>query len=412
MGTNKKVVLAVFVMAVFIAGAMFAYKLKNRRQAETPQAAQAQNSSVQNSSNSNSAASGNGGWGDDSGWGEENGASGGAPSVHISRAKQQLINVKTTAAEIEPLHKTIRATGVVTYDETMLATVNTKVEGWIEKLYVDYTGMYVKKGQPLATIYSPELYATQQEYLNVLKWAGQGKGQTGGSIGPMLSKDAASLVTAARRRLELYDIPKSEIRHIETTGKPIRDLTIYSPVSGYVVEKDAVNGMKAEPGQTLFNVAGLSRVWILADVFEDDLALIGTGQWADITLGAFPGKIFRAKIDYVYPSISGQTRTAKVRFSIPNPGLKLKPQMYSDVLINVNMGKRLVIPSSAVIDTGVRQIVYVDQGQGNFEPRAITTGVKTDTLDEVLSGLKPGEKVASQAAFLIDSESRLEGVTQ
>ena len=365
-----------------------------------------------NSNSAGSASSGDGGWGDESGWGEENAASGEAPSVQISPDKQQLINVKTTTAQIEPLQKTIRATGVVTYDETMLATVNTKVEGWIEKLYVDYTGMYVKKGEPLAAIYSPELYAAQQEYLNALRWQKDKGSWAQGEFEQMLSEDSSRIIEAARKRLELLDIPKSEIKRIEAGGVPEKTLTIYSPVSGYVVEKDAINGMKAMPGQTLFNVAGLSRVWILADVFEDDLALIGTGQQADITLGAFPGRVFRAKIAYVYPSLSGQTRTAKVRFSIPNPGLRLKPQMYSEVLINANMGKRLVIPASAIIDTGVRQIVYVDHGDGNFEPREITTGVKTDTMVEVLKGLKPGEKVASQAAFLIDSESRLEGVTK
>ena len=361
--------------------------------------------------NSNSNSSDSGGWGDDSGWG-----GGEAPSVHISRAKRQLINVKTTAAKIEPMQKTIRTVGVVAYDETRLATVNTKVAGWIEKLYVDYTGMYVRKGQPLAEIYSPELYATQQEYLNVLKWdkAGSEAGTAGGAggIGHMLAGDAGSMVAAARQRLKLYDIPEGEIKRIEATGRPIKDLTIYSPVSGYVVEKDAVAGMEAAPGQPLFDVADLSRVWILADIYEDDISLVGTGQWADITLGAFPGKVFRARIDYVYPAMSGQTRTEKVRFSIPNPGMKLKPQMYSDVLINCSLGRRLVIPASAVIDTGMRRLVYVDTGNGNFEPREITTGVSTDTLVEVLKGLKPGDRVASEGTFLIDSESRLEGVTK
>ena len=170
--------------------------------------------------------------------------------------------------------------------------------------------------------------------------------------------------------------------------------------------------MEAAPGQPLFDVADLSRVWILADIYEDDISLVGTGQWADITLGAFPGKVFRARIDYVYPAMSGQTRTEKVRFSIPNPGMKLKPQMYSDVLINCSLGRRLVIPASAVIDTGMRQLVYLDTGNGNFEPREITTGVSTDTMVEVLKGLKPGDRVASEGTFLIDSESRLEGVTK
>ncbi len=409
----KKIFFTVLILAIAAA----AYVLfrsaghgKTRSASQKAQTAALQNSSAAANSNSGSG----GGWGDDSGWGNENAE---APTVHISRAKRQLINVSTTAVKVVPLVKTVRTVGVVTYDEDRLATVNTKVAGWIDKLYVDYTGMYVRKGQPLAKIYSPELYATQQEYLNVLKWAGNGggnKGDTAGSLGinRMLAGDADSMVAAARQRLKLYDIPEREIKRIEATGRPIRDLTIYSPVSGYVVQKDAVAGLKAEPGQTLFNVADLSRVWILADVYEDDLSLVGTGRWADITLGAFPGRVFRARIDYVYPALSGQTRTAKVRFSIPNPRMRLKPQMYSDVLIKCDLGKRLAVPASAVIDTGLRQIVYVDRGGGNFEPRQITTGVKTDTMVEVLSGLKPGDRVATAGTFLIDSESRLEGVTK
>ncbi len=349
--------------------------------------------------------------GKDEGWGENE-----APTVHISRYKQRLIGVKTTAARLMPLAKVIRTVGIVTYDETRLATINTKVEGWIEKLYVDYTGEYVRRGQPLAELYSPELYATQQEYLNVLKWAGQKKPEIADSgadpVSSMLAGDAASLIEAARQKLKLYDIPDKEIEKIEATGKPIKTLTIYSPVSGYVVEKYAVSGMKAAPGATLFNVADLSRVWVLADIFEDDVPYVRAGQAADISLEAFPGRIFHSTINYVYPVLEGQTRTVKVRFSIPNPGEKLKPQMYSDVLIREALGRRLVIPQSAVIDTGTRQIVYVDLGGGDFEPREITTGASTDTGVEVLKGLKPGERVASAATFLIDSEARLEGVVK
>ncbi|MDA8325894.1 MAG: efflux RND transporter periplasmic adaptor subunit [Nitrospiraceae bacterium] len=349
--------------------------------------------------------------GKDEGWRENE-----APTVHISRYKQRLIGVKTTAARLMPLAKVIRTVGIVTYDETRLATINTKVEGWIEKLYVDYTGEYVRRGQPLAELYSPELYATQQEYLNVLKWAGQKKPEIADSgadpVSSMLAGDAASLIEAARQKLKLYDIPDKEIEKIEATGKPIKTLTIYSPVSGYVVEKYAVSGMKAAPGATLFNVADLSRVWVLADIFEDDVPYVRAGQAADISLEAFPGRIFHSTINYVYPVLEGQTRTVKVRFSIPNPGEKLKPQMYSDVLIREALGRRLVIPQSAVIDTGTRQIVYVDLGGGDFEPREITTGASTDTGVEVLKGLKPGERVASAATFLIDSEARLEGVVK
>ncbi|MDA8170035.1 MAG: efflux RND transporter periplasmic adaptor subunit [Nitrospiraceae bacterium] len=350
--------------------------------------------------------------GADGGWGDE---TAGAPAVEIPRDKQQMIGVKTAVAQVMPLEKDIRTVGRVSYDEKRLATVNTKVAGWIERLYVDYTGMYVRKGQPLAEIYSPELFSTEQEYLNVLRWAkmpSKDKGTDGLGIDSMLSGDARQMLQAARQRLRLYDIPESEIRRIETTGKPIRTLTIYSPVSGYVVEKDVLQGMKADAGQKLFDVAGLSRVWILADIYETDLPLVRTGQMARISLSYFPGKEFSSRIDYVYPSLSGQTRTLEARFSLPNPGLALKPQMFSDIDIKIPLGSRLAVPESAVIDTGTRQLVYVDKGDGSFEPREVSTGVRTEDEVEIIKGLKAGERVATSATFLIDSEARLKGVVQ
>lgn len=347
-----------------------------------------------------------------------------APTIEIPTDKQQMIGVKIADVAVRPLRKIIRTVGLVEYDEKKLSTVNTKFEGWIERLYVDYNGKYVKKGEPLADIYSPELVATQQEFINLLKWskkkdipasASQGKstpssGGIEGGVSGMLSRDAGVLVDAAKQRLRLWDISEAQIKKIEETGKPIRTLTIYSPVNGYVIQKMAIQGMKVMPGEKLFDLADLSSLWIVADIYESELAMVKPGERAMITLSYFPDKEFSSRIDYIYPSVSGATRTAKVRFSIPNYGGRLKPQMYTNVEIKIDLGKKLSIPDDAVIDTGTRQIVYVDKGEGNFEPREVALGMRAEGMREVVKGLKAGEKVAAAATFLIDSEAQLKNV--
>lgn len=334
------------------------------------------------------------------------------PTVEISPEKQQLIGVKTTEVSIKQLQKIIRTVGRIEYDERRIATVNTKVEGWIEKLYVDYTGRYVKKGEPLAEIYSPELTATQQEFINTLKWARNKKSDgSENNFSAMLSKDADAIVEAAKQRLRLWDITEEQIKKISETGKPVRSLTIYSPASGYVVQKMALQGMRVMPGEKLFDVADLSTVWVISDIYEYELPLIKAGETAKISLSYFPGKEFSSKIDYIYPALSGDTRTAKVRFTIANPGGQLKPQMFTNVEVKIDMGKKLAVPDDAIIETGTRQIVYVDKGDGNFEPREVMLGSRAEGFREVLMGLKAGEKVASSATFLIDSEAQLKGVT-
>ena len=332
------------------------------------------------------------------------------PTVEIPPEKQQLIGVKTAAVSVKPLEKVIRTVGRIEYDERRLATVNTKFEGWVEKLHVDYMGKYVKKGEPLAEIYSPELIATQQEFLNVLRWAKQGKDIKNENINKMLSKDAETIVEAAKQRLRLWDISEEQIRKIEDSGKPIRTLTLYSPVNGYVVQKMALQGMRVMPGEKLFDIADLSTVWIISDIYEYELPMIKVGVTAKIRMSYFPGKEFSSRVDYVYPTLAGETRTAKVRFTIPNPGGQLKPQMFTNVEVKIDLGKKLAIPDDAVIDTGTRQIVYVDKGEGLFEPREVMLGVRAEGFREVLMGLKAGEKVASAATFLIDSEAQLKGV--
>ena len=330
------------------------------------------------------------------------------PTIEISPEKQQLIGMKIEKVSLAPMQRTIRTVGRIEVDEKRLATVNTKFEGWIERLYVDYTGRPVRKGEPVAEIYSPELYATQQEFLNLLKWTRERS--SGDSWGNMLFRDAGSILDASRQRLRLFDITEDQIRKIEETGKPIRTLTLYSPVSGIVVQKMAVLGMRAMPGEKLFDVADLSTVWVIADIYEHEMSFVRVGQTAGITMSYLPGEEFNAKIDYVYPAHSLETRTMKVRFTVPNPTGQIMPQMYAQVAIKVDLGRRLTIPDDAIIETGTRNIVYVDKGEGLFEPREVMLGVRADRSVEVTMGLKEGERVARSAAFLIDSEAQLKGV--
>jgi Cu(I)/Ag(I) efflux system membrane fusion protein len=345
-----------------------------------------------------------------------------APAVEISSEKQQLIGVKTAVAQVLPLMKTIRTVGLVEYDQRRLQTINTKVEGWVEKLYVNFTGVYVKKGEPVADIYSPELWATQQEFINVVKWAkrtgpksGVPAAHTPGTEGApdvsaMIDADARSLVEAARQRLKLFDISDAQIWKIEESEKPIRTLTIYSPYSGYVLQKNVNQGARVMAGAGLLDLADLSMVWITADIYEYEMPLIKVGDSAVVGLSYLPGRQFTTRIDYIYPTLQGETRTLKARFTLPNEGGRLKPQMFTNVEMKIGLGKRLAVPADAVINTGVRQVVYIDRGEGIFEPREVLTGVQTGDLVEITAGLKGGEKVASAANFLIDSEAKLKGV--
>ena len=341
-------------------------------------------------------------------------------TVENSVDKQQLIGVKTATASVRPLHRLIRTIGRIEYDERRLTTVNTKIEGWIEKLYINATGDFVKTGAPVAEIYSPELYATQQEFLNVLQWTRKDTSAPAprslhygkdSSFSTMLSRDADSMLEAARQRLRLWDISPAQIAKIEKTGTPIRTLTIASPVSGYVLQKPALQGMRVMAGEKLLDLIDLSTVWVVADIYEYDLPFVKTGQKATINLSYFAGKTFKSTIDFLYPTLAGETRTAKARFTIANPGGELKPQMYSDVEIFIDLGEKLAIPESAVINTGNRRLVYVDTG-GAFEPREVTTGIKAEGMIEVTEGLDDGDKVAAEANFLIDSEARLKGLVQ
>ena len=331
------------------------------------------------------------------------------PTIEIPPERQQMIGVKTALVTRRVLERTIRTVGRVEVDEQRQVAVTTKFEGWVEKLHADATGKFVRKGEPLAEIYSPELFATQQEFLNLLRWK-KDPGGAASSWDAMLGRDRDAILEAARERLRLWDITDAQVRAIETSGKPIRTLTLFSPISGYVIQKMVVQGMRIMPGERLFDLADLSTVWVIADVYEYELPLIRPGLAARMRLSYFPDKEFASKVDYVYPTLSGESRTARVRLVMPNPGGLLKPQMFSNIELTIRLGERLTVPDQAVIDTGTRKIAYVDRGEGLFEPREVATGLATERYVEILRGVKEGERVASSANFLIDSEAQLRGV--
>jgi membrane fusion protein, copper/silver efflux system len=324
-------------------------------------------------------------------------------TVQISSERQQLIGVKIGTVEMKPLEKVIRTVGRVDYDEKRIVTVSTKIGGWIEDLYVDFTGRFVQQGEPLLTIYSPELVSTQEEYLIALR----AKRDLSKSPFPEVAGSGDSLAESAKRRLKLWDISDDQIKALEEGGQSKKTLTLYSPFSGFVLEKAAYKGMNVMPGAALFKLADLSVVWLIADVYEYELPFIRLGQQASVQLSYIPGEIFTGKAIYIYPSLNPETRTAKVRFEFPNPHGKLKPEMYANVEIKVHLGQKLTVPEGAIIDTGIRQLAIIDKGNGYFEPREVKVGSKVDNYYEVIKGLKAGERVVTSANFLIDSESKL-----
>jgi len=324
-------------------------------------------------------------------------------TVQITPERQQLIGVKIGPVEMRPLEKVIRTVGRVDYDEKRIVTVSLKIGGWIEDLYVDFTGRFVRKGEPLLTIYSPELVSTQEEYLVAL----QAKKFLTKSPFPEVAGSGDSIAESAKRRLKLWDITDEEIQKLEENGKSKKTLTLYSPFSGFVLEKSAYKGMNVMPGAALFKLADLSVVWLIADIYEYELPFIRLGQQASVQLSYTPGEIFTGKAIYIYPSLNPETRTAKVRFELPNPHGKLKPEMYANVEIKVHLGQKLTVPEGAIIDTGLRQLAIIDKGNGYFEPREVKVGSKVDNYYEVIKGLKAGERVVTSANFLIDSESKL-----
>ncbi|MCU0601479.1 MAG: efflux RND transporter periplasmic adaptor subunit [Desulfobacterales bacterium] len=324
-------------------------------------------------------------------------------NVQISPERQQLIGVRFGSVEKRSLTKVIRTVGRIDYDEKRIGIVSPKISGWIEQLYVDFTGRFVRKGEPLLTIYSPELVSTQEEYLLALK------ARQDWSKSPFseVTEGGNLLAESARRRLKLWDISDAQIQALEESREPKKTLTLYSPFTGHVLEKMVNKGQFVDAGMALFKIADLSVVWLIADIYESELSAIRVGQPAAIQMPYYPGETFTGKAIYIYPYMDAQTRTAKVRYEFANPHGKLKPEMFADVEITVPLGDRLAVPEGAVIDTGVRKVVIVDRGSGYFEPREVRLGARASDLFEVLDGLKAGERVVTSANFLIDSESKL-----
>jgi Cu(I)/Ag(I) efflux system membrane fusion protein len=323
-------------------------------------------------------------------------------TVQISSERQQLIGVKIGTVEMKPLEKVIRTLGRVDYDEKRIVTVSPKIGGWIEDLFIDFTGRYVRQGEPLLTLYSPELVSTQEEYLLAL----QARKSLSKSPFPEVASSGESLAEAAKRRLKLWDISDDQIRALEESGQARKTLTLYSPFTGFVLEKSAFKGMSVMPGMALYKLADLSAVWLYADIYEYELPFIRLGQQASIQLTYLPGETFTGRVIYIYPSLNPETRTAKVRFEIPNLQDKLKPEMYANVEIKVRLGQRLVVPVGAIIDTGIRQLAILDKGNGYFEPREVKAE-RVDEYYEIMKGLKAGDRVVTSANFLVDSESNL-----
>ncbi len=353
----------------------------------------------------------------------EGGTAGHDPSAHASapfagpapRAgfaldarRRQLIGVRTAPVERRSMARTIRAVGNVRADETRLTEINLKVDGWIRELHVSEHGQRVQQGDPLFTLYSPDLLVSQQEYLLAL--------ETRDVLRASQVSDAREyadrLVEAARERLVLWDLDPGELQGIEESRTPRQAVVFRAPAAGYVIEKRALQGMHVEPGQTLYQLADLSVVWVEAAVYEQDLSLVGMGTRGRVTVDAYPGESFAARVVHIHPTLDEQTRSVLVRLVLDNPRDRLKPGMYAQVELTGQAAEGLVIPPDALVDTGRRQLVFVAEGDGYFAPRDVTVGRRLADGIEVTSGLEAGELVASGATFFLDSESQLRAALQ
>lgn len=322
--------------------------------------------------------------------------------VKISPDKVQKLGVRTAAVEQRDLVRTVRAVGLIEADERRLHTMALKFDAYIEKLHVNATGQSVKKGQPLFELYSPDLVSAQNDYLIAKNSRSALK-----NAAPHSQAEMESLVQSSLERLRYWGVSEAEIRQLEREEIVRRNLVIRSPVSGVVMEKMAIAGMRAMAGDTLFKIADLSSVWIIAEVFEQELGLISSGQAVRVGLDAYPGRTFDGKVTFVYPTLNPETRTARVRIELPNPKGLLKPMMYAHVELAGTVRPALAIPESSVLEGGKRPRVLVDRGEGRFEPRLVRLGTRGDEWVEVLEGLKAGENVVISANFLIDAESNL-----
>jgi Cu(I)/Ag(I) efflux system membrane fusion protein/cobalt-zinc-cadmium efflux system membrane fusion protein len=324
--------------------------------------------------------------------------------VQLTAERMQNIGVKTGTVEYKQLGDDLRVTGTVDINERLLSYVQVRFPGYIRKVFANATYQYVRKGEPLFTIYSPDLVATQQEYL----LAQQNQKALSDSTVEGVASGAESLSAAAERRLEQWEVPQSEIAKLNETGKPVTDLTIHSPVAGYIIERNALPNMYAEPSTKLYTVADLSRVWVYAQVFQNDVGRVKPGDTAQITVDSYPGRTFSGQIEEILPQVDMTTRTVRVRLVMANPGLKLKPGMFVNVDLKTSLGRQLVVPASAVFQSGTRQLIFLNHGNGSLEPREIAVGPRVGDDFIVLKGLDAQQSIVTSANFLIDSESQLQ----
>lgn len=306
-------------------------------------------------------------------------------------------------AEVRPLSRTLRTVGMVEFDERRMSYVSPKFGGWIDKLHVDFTGQAVREGQPLLEVYSPELVAAQEELLLAARMARS----VGQSEVRNVASGAEDLLNSARRRLAYWDISDAQIRRLIETGEVRKTLTLYAPVSGVVMEKDVFEGQAFRSGQNLYMIADLSGVWVNAEVFESDAALVREGMPAEVAIAALPGQSLEGRIEYVYPTVEDRTRSMRARISIPNPRGDLKPGMYATVTFRPELGEVLTVPSSAVLYSGERATAFVDMGGGSIMPHELSLGVRGEGYVQVLEGVESGQRVVTSAQFLLDSESNL-----
>ncbi len=324
--------------------------------------------------------------------------------VELSPERMQSIGVRTGRIDYKTINLEIRATGTVDVDERRLAYVQTRYPGWVKDVHVNASYQFVKKGDPLFTIYSPELVASEQEYL-LAKANAQRVGQ---SSVEGVATGADALLRSARERLLQWNMSESDISRIETGGKPITDFTFASPVSGYVMERMVLPNSYVQPEMRLYTIVGLSSVWINAQVFQEDAGKLKPGDPAEVTVDAYPSRTFHARVEQMLPQVDPTTRTLRVRLAMPNPGLLLKPGMFVSVRVRAPLGRQLFVPASAVLQGGTRQVVFVSRGQGSFETHEVQLGTRSDDGYVVLKGLKAGDIVATSANFLIDSEGQLQ----
>ncbi|MBU8900591.1 efflux RND transporter periplasmic adaptor subunit [Corallococcus sp. H22C18031201] len=325
----------------------------------------------------------------------------GLSSVTIDPSRQQLIGLRTAPVTEGKVGGTWRTNGRVAQDETRVRRVNMKVPAFVERVYADFTGKAVRQGEPLFSVFSPELLAAQEEYLLALRTR-EALSQAGG-----MTTDGEALVHAALRKLQLWDVPQAALERLARAGEASRTLTLVSPISGVITRKDIVEGARLELGATPYEVVDLSRVWVLADVYENELRHVKVGMPATLQLKAFPNRVFAGKVAFLAPVLDPATRTVKVRLEFPNPDGDLRPEMFGEVVLRGTPREALKVPSDAVVPTGTTQVVFVALGDGRFQPREVRLGESDGTNVEVTSGLKAGDSVVTGANFLIDSESRL-----